>query len=228
MKYNSFRYLVPPRPNTTIKPFSSHFEAMKNRRNWRAQVKKNGQRNLIFIDPDGKVDMWNRHQERHLNYNAPQWVVDEVLASITLTGRWIVIDGELLHNKDKTTKNMLYWWDLLVYDGEYLVGTTYGERHKMLFDVTVPIIDGKRTRIGPNFHPAVDDEIDRHVGDSITLARNISPDRYEDIWKRFTLTSYIEGFVFKDTNAKLMPCIGEKSNGSWQVRCRKPHKAYSF
>jgi ATP-dependent DNA ligase len=214
MQYKKFMYLWPPRPQTTIKPFSSHFEAMKKRANWIGQLKMNGQRNGLYVDPDGGIDMWNRHNTHHLNYNAQAWVIDmlkKIIAeSKAIPGQWLVLDGELLHCKDKTTKNIFYFWDVLVYNGEYLIGTTYEERHKILLDLFSAIT------------PVSEDEGVIKVTDNFWLAKNIEPEQYDEVWKR-TETSFVEGFVFKNKIGRLKPCIGMKNNPDWMVRCRKEH-----
>lgn len=232
MKYTGF-YLWPPRPSTTIQPFTVHvqtwppppgtvltyskyFEAMKQRSTWRAQLKLNGQRNVIYIAPDGAIQMWNRHHDHHLNWKCPKWLEDEVRRVVKMQGKWIVIDGELLHAKDKTVKNTFYWWDVLVLHGEYMLGSTYRERFDRLQELVIP--------------PVEDDGTIAKVSDMVWLARNITPDRYDELFKQKIYTSYVEGFVFKDMAGRLQPCLSGKNNSIWQVRCRKAHTggAYRF
>jgi ATP-dependent DNA ligase len=210
--YSKFMYLWPPRPKTAMKPFSPQFEKIKEKSNYRAQLKLNGQRNVIYISPKGEVDMWNRHKERHRNYKLPDWLRDQILDVLDIKKKWIVIDGELLHAKDATTKNILYWWDVLVCDNEYLLGHTYEERFQMLRDRV-------KTQESENWISK--------ATDNIWVADMIGPEDYEKAWEQ-TATSYVEGFVFKDIKSKLAPCIGEKNNGIWQVRCRKPHSGGNY
>lgn len=207
MKYEELIYLWPPRPQTAIKPTKKTFEKIAKRKNWMAQLKLNGQHNIIYISPDREISLYNRHHGKHRNYKLPLWLREQILSVVDNDGKWMVIDGELLHNKDRVIKNTLYWWDLLVCNNEYLIGTSYEDRHKMLLnkveipDASPPII--KAT-------------------DNIWLAMNISPDQYKNFWSR-TNTSYVEGYVFKNMSAPLRPCITENNNGDWQLRCRKPH-----
>lgn len=214
LPYDKFMYLWPPRPETTIKPMSSHYEIMKSRRNFYAQFKKNGQRNVLYIDPDFNIQWWNRHASGHLNYNAPPWLVDEIKSVVKPTGKWMVIDGELLHNKDRTVKNALYWWDILVYDGQYLVGTKYHERQRILLDALTP--------------PTSGDEAEWTMSPHITVARNIPPEKYDEMWQKAQSISVVEGFVFKNINGTLKPCIGEHNNSDWMVRCRKTTGRHPF
>jgi len=208
-----FLYLWPPRPETAIAPMSPQFQTMKSRPNFIAQLKMNGQRNVLYFSPDGDIQWWNRHGGHHQNYTPPTWLEEEIRSVVQFRGKWIVIDGELLHNKDKTIKNHLYWWDILVLDNDYLVGKTLAERQEMLSGTLRPPVS-ETTGVF-------------RLSEHISVARNILPEMYDEMWQQ-TEVSYIEGFVFKHLNAKLMPCVGKKNNSSWQVRCRKTHKGYAF
>ena len=187
---------------------------MKKRSTWRAQLKMNGQRNVIYISPEFEVQLWNRHHEHHKNYTFPNWLLDELKSVVKTNGKWMVIDGELLHAKDTTTKNIFYWWDLLVCNNEYLVGVPYEQRYQML-----------RERVEINGSEGFVSKATEHIW----IADMIPPEHYDKAWEE-TATSYVEGFVLKDIKSKLAPCINEKSNGVWQVRCRKPHSGgvYQF
>ena len=205
--YLQFQYLWPPRPKTTFPRGSQQWEDMKKRSRYIAQLKLNGQRNVIFISPDFEIDMWNRHQERHATWTCPDWLAAEVKSVVQPNGKWMVIDGELLDkkDKDKAAKNVLYWWDVLVLDSEYLLFKNYEWRYNAL-----------RARTSP---PASSDGCIAKLTDHIWVAENIPPERYEEDWKR-TEKSWVEGYVFKDLDGKLQPCIGENTNGSWMCRCR--------
>jgi len=212
MPYSRFLYLWPPRPQTTIDAASKHFQAMKARKTWTGQLKLNGQRSPVYISPEGEVELWNRHGGQHRNYNIQPWLVEQIKGSVRQSGKWIVIDGELLHAKDRSIKNTLYWWDVLVFDGEYLIGSTYEDRCKMLREIVKPNeSDGAIAK----------------VTDNIWLAENFGPEQYDEMWTR-TETSWVEGFVFKNLKGRLKPCIREKNNHEWQLRCRKRHGAYRF
>jgi ATP-dependent DNA ligase len=214
MKYNKFMYLYPPRPSSKLKFGSDTYKTFQSRANYIAQLKLNGQRNCIYRFPDGHYEMWNRHKEKHRNYSPPQWIIDEIEATFTfIDGTFTVLDCELLHNKDRDTKNILYFWDVLVLNGEYLIGKTYRDRYDMLLNmIKVPLTRGDMYYIAtPN----------------IWVAINLSPLMWDVMWEK-TSISYVEGYVIKNMNAKLELGLRPENNGTWQIRCRKPHKNYSI
>ena len=168
----------------------------------------------MFVPSGGaSIDMWNRHQSHHLNYNVQPWFVEHILSTLKPVGKWLVIDGELLHCKDASVKNTIYLWDVLVYNGEYLVGMSYGDRYALLQTLfKVPIIE---------------EPFMAKVSENIWLARNIKPEQYDEAWK-LTAISYIEGLVFKRLDGKLAPGIREQNNSDWMVRCRKISGRHKF
>jgi hypothetical protein len=136
MNYSSFSYITPPRAEAKI-PVG--LLRMYEKQNWVAQVKKNGTNSVIFVGPDRKPFAYNRHGEPHR-----QWKFDAASAELfrAIPGQgWYVFNAELLHSKvSGGPRNTNYVHDLLVADGEYLLGSTYLERvtllEKLLFDVS--------------------------------------------------------------------------------------------
>ena len=51
-------------------------------------------------------------------------------------------------------------------------------------------------------------------------------DGFAGVWN--SLAKLDEGIVFKDPAAKLAPCVTQLSNGTWQVKVRRPHSNYAF
>lgn len=207
MKYPGM-YIYPPRPSTETKFKSQLYERLKQS-GWIAQVKANGQRSVEYFHPDGKLMMWNRHKAHHRNYTLPSWLDTELRAAIKIKpDTWEIIDSELLHAKDATVKNTFYLYDLLVHEGEYLTGTSYQQRHKLLMDIAgaseANLVDGWRYQ----------------VSEHIWVARNLPPEMWDDTWG-LTSTSWIEGFVLKNPVGRLLPGITPSNNGDWMIRCRK-------
>ena len=195
-----------------VKYGDSYYESFRDAGVWVAQMKLNGQRNMLAIRPDGEIEFWNRHGERQ-KYIPPLWLIDELKETFKMEdGKWSIIDGELLHNKDKSTKNMIYVWDVLVHNGSYLIGQTAEQRYDLL-----------HTTVGSLSEGAIVPFATEHI----MVAENIPPEQWEEKWK-LTATSYVEGFVLKKMSAKLDPGFREKNNGPWQIRVRKPHKCYAF
>ena len=214
MKLNSFVYLYPPRPRTAIKFGSDNFRRLLASGEWIAQPKLNGQRTLIYVDPEGQLQFWDRHKKPS-SYQFPEWLVDDLKQVLNVPrGEWSVFDSELLHLKDKHIKNTIYIFDMLVRDGKFLLNTTYSERHEMLREITgADSVDS--------------DGMATKLTEHVWVADSMGPDLWEDKWS-LTNISYVEGFVLKKADAKLAPCVVPKNNSGWQIRCRKPTKNYGF
>jgi len=204
-------YLWPPRPRTAIPPKIGW--KMLGGPPWVAQLKLNGQRCLIYVGPDG-LQMWDRHH-KPIGYDPPDWLVDEIRSATVGVRGLTVIDGELLHNKDRAIKHTLYWWDLLVHDDQYLVGHTYEDRYNRLLKL-----------VGLEDAPPPDDMVYK-VSEHIWVAYNIEAGKWDEAWKH-TTKSWVEGVVFKRLDAKLRPCVTPQANSDWMIRCRKPTKNYMF
>jgi ATP-dependent DNA ligase len=210
LKYPVFQYIFPPRPATEMKYQSDLFLKLQNAPGWIAEVKANGQRNMIFIDPAGQVFFWNRHNGKHKNYKLiPKWLNDEISGVFKVQpGEWSVIDGELLHNKDSAVKDTLYVWDVLVLNGVHLIGEMLAERKAKLIGLTSGFADAQSS------------EFIRRITPHIWVAETIPQDQW-DSWPELTKRSWIEGFVIKNLSRPLEMGLRSDNNGSWQIRCRK-------
>ena len=210
MKYDAYRYLWPPRPETAIPPALVGFY---EKRGWWGQVKKNGTCTVIFSHGD-EVIFKTRHNADHKAW-APRRE-----DSTLFMGRpgWNVYVAELLHSKGVGVQNHLYLFDILVSDGEDLSGSTLKERQTLLAAMypspKVEVGGGSRAGVG-----AI------RVTDDVSRARCYEGG-FQDVWNG--LAEYDEGIVFKDPAAKLAPCVTQLSNATWQVKCRRASKKYSF
>lgn len=212
MKFDG-QYIYPPRPKTAV-PYGVAVDTFRNPR-WVAQAKLNGQRNLIYISPDGGIILWNRHHEHHLNYKLPEWLAAQILQHVKRTpGHCVVLDSELLHAKDSSIKNTICIYDVLVKDGEYLLGSTYDQRYQMLMEMT------DAASYTPN-------DVAHKLTDNLWVSRNYYAHEWDERWK-LTAVSWIEGFVFKKIDVRLQPGFSEDNNSSWMIRCRKPTNVSRF
>lgn len=210
VRYDSFSYLWPPRPESAVAPL-----VLKSleKRGWIAQVKKNGTCSVIFVSPDKKVTAMNRHNEEHKAWTP----TPEVMADFArLPGNgWYVFVGELLHNKISSAalKNIHYVHDVLVANGEYLVGRTQEQRQDILHDLLMTddaVETASHYVVSPYLWIPVEYE-----ADFAGLFASLKDD--ED-----------EGIVMKDPNQKLVFCSRQKANVAGQVKCRRTHKNFSF
>lgn len=204
--YNSYRYLWAPRPETKIAvPMLGFYE----KRGFWAQTKKNGTCTLIFARRN-EIIYKTRHPDVHDGDHRLWRPEGDHNAFFAERQKWNVYVAELLHSKvTGGPKNELYIFDIIVSDSVELTGTTFGERQALLHDRFTGKDEGDQIRIAPR----------------ITLAKCID----EGFAERFKhLKPEDEGLVLKDPNAKLKPCLKIDSNAGWQVKCRIPHKNYSF
>ncbi len=153
----------------------------------------------------------NRHDEDHKAWSATGDVM-KAFTDLPGTG-WYVFVAELLHNKGPSVKNVHYVHDILVNDGEYLVGVTQEERQGQLQDLFL-----------------TGDEIETPT--HLIVNPNLwLPVEYENGFSKLfaSLTAEEdEGLVFKDPNAKLAFCTRQKSNTAGLLKCRVRHKNFSF
>jgi hypothetical protein len=109
-------------------------------------------------------------------------------------------------------------WDILVWNNQYLVGTSYLKRYRLLSQVC-----GNPSRY------------ESETGRSIALRVNscvwLAPVFRNELRRRFdelTPLHEIEGLVLKNPSAKLQWGLREDNNGDWQIRVRKPRHDYGF
>ena len=208
MIYDRYSYLWPPRPERAVdKSLLTVFEE----RNFSAQVKKNGTCSVIFVAPDKSIVAMTRHNEPHRKW-AP---TDHGMSAFTaLSGQgWYVFVAELLHSKVPGLRDINYVHDILVMDGEYLVGSTQEQRQDILHDLFIKGGEEETLShivINPNLWLAIEYE-----EDFVNLFDSLS--KPED-----------EGIVLKDPKRPLALCSRSSSNSLGLLKCRRPHDNYSF
>lgn len=209
-EYTEFRYLHAPRPKK--EPIPVYSIPMMERLGYVAQKKKNGTCSVIFAREDQVI-----FKTRHLDQNEGNhraWAPKDAHLDFfkSIGPKWNVFAAELLHNKGPAIKDELFIFDVMVLDGEYLVGSTFEERMNMLQE---------------RFCKGWKDEGDQYrIHRHVTLAK-VFTTGFKDMFNN--LGPLDEGLVFKLPRAKLLPCVAEASNMSWAQKCRHPKaKTYSF
>lgn len=197
-------YISPPRAENAIPP---GLLKTYQRKNWIAQIKKNGTNSVIFVAPDKTVTAMGRHNNGHKLWEFTK--ASEALFK-TLPGHgWYVLNAELMHSKVAGMRDINYIHDILVEDGDYLLGTTYAQRYARLLMLFL-----KDHAKGTNSHFILDDHTwlaKNHSGSFVDLFDSLSAP--ED-----------EGLVLKNLQGRLVP----KDNSGWSVKCRRPHKNFGF
>jgi hypothetical protein len=203
--------LYPPRPETHYFYGTDAYRRLQQDPNWIGQPKVKGQRNLIYFVPGGPVQLWSRHGRDHRNYSLSTSLAQELRETVRVDpNKWSVLDSELLHAKvaGGEIKDTFLVWDILVHNNSYLIRTTYGERYQQVLD----ICGARDTPVKDWYIPA---------SPHLWVAPCVPPEQWDRWWSEHIEDPYIEGFVFKDLNAKLSVGLSEKNNGSWNIRCKK-------
>lgn len=232
MEYNEYSYTWPARPHRAFPP--SHLAVYTKMGGQSAQVKMNGTNSPTFIPPDRKVFFKTRHNTDH-----KLWVPKpELLVPLrTLPGdRWNVLGAELLHSKVAGgPRDVLYIHDVMVANGQYLVGYTFAERQKILYEMFLgPVADeivfsvfGDKAYKPPQ--NVLETTISHHaLTPHIWLARNYTGD-FGALFAALDKPEH-EGLVLKTINARLAPCTRESANSDSQTKVRRVtgNQNYSF
>jgi len=174
---------------------------------WWAEIKKNGSRLCLkkSIEESKKQKsfrnfvFWNRHKQL-LKYEPCRDLLDE-LESINLPDNtWI--DAELLHQKTKHIKNLIYIFDIYILDGKQL-NEPLEVRRKLLEDL-----------FKDNY---------KHIELAKTYQEN-----FVDVFKEVIKKEENEGLVLKCRKGEIVWNLRDCPEVWWQLKIRKPTKNYRF
>ena len=204
MRYDSFRFIKPPRAEEVIPPNMLSFYESQS---WVAQVKMNGAYNVIFCNTgEKKLIALNREGKPHKAWN---WTEESADAFWTLPKKgWYVFCAELLHSKGPEIKDTNYLHDVLVWEGRHLIGYPYKDRWPLLKKAF------KKASTQEDLHYNI-------VNQKTWLAKTFWHADFRAIYD--SLDSPLEeGLVLKN------PKVGLDSPISWQVKCRRKTKNFEF
>jgi len=212
MKYNSFRYLYPPRPKNAIPDSDLNFW---DNGSLIGQPKLNGSNCVAFTNGE-KVMMMNRHSQYLTNVSIAK---EEILGLFRgEVGKWMVINGEYL-NKSKQDENRLTFnhkfviFDILVYNSEYLIGKTFQERISLLDELY-----GQRDSEKSYLYS---------ISNNVYRVKSFESG-FKSLFDELTKIDMVEGLVLKRKTAKLEAGNTENNNTKSQLKARKATKLYKF
>ena len=208
--YNKWVYKYPPRPDNAIPPEMLQFY---ERKGWVGQFKKNGTCGIFGISPEKDFIAMNRHKDVHKTWSLNDYLKTELI-KLFPEKAWYVLVAEILHLKTPNIKNTLYIFDMLVWRGVFLFDSTFDERQEILDARLI-------TKVEEKTHYVCDER------GKIWYAKRFEGG-FLDLWMGIEEPKIDEGLVLKNPQGKLRACNGAKDNSSWQVKCRKKHKNYSF
>jgi len=209
-KYLNYRYIFPPRPKNAIPDTELEFW---DNGSLIAQPKLNGSNCVIFTN-GVKTIVMNRHNQRLTNFN----ISDNEIKDIYRGEGWMILNGEYM-NKSKSDENNQVFnhkfviFDILGYNGDYLVGKTFEERIKLLDEIYGQVDSEKEYlfKVTENVY-----RVKSYIGD------------FKSLYDKLTPIDMIEGLVMKRKNARLELGTSENNNTKSQLKCRKATKNYKY
>jgi hypothetical protein len=209
-KYLNYRYIFPPRPKNAIPDTELEFW---DNGSLISQPKLNGSNCVIFTN-GVKTIVMNRHNQRLTNFN----ISDNEIKDIYRGEGWMILNGEYM-NKSKSDENNQVFnhkfviFDILGYNGDYLVGKTFEERVQLL----------------DNLYDQRNCEKEYLFGISENVYRVKSYfTGFNELYNKLTPIDMIEGLVMKRRNARLEVGSSEMNNVKSQIKCRKPTLNYKY
>ena len=209
-KYLNYRYIFPPRPKNAIPDTELSFW---DNGSLLAQPKLNGSNCVIFTNGEKTIVM-NRHNQRLTNFN----ISDNEIKDIYRGEGWMILNGEYM-NKSKSDENNQVFnhkfviFDILGFNGDYLVGKTFEERIQLLDSIYGQVDSEKEYlfKVTENVY-----RVKSYVGD------------FKSLYDKLTPIDMIEGLVMKRKNARLELGTSENNNTKSQLKCRKATKNYKY
>lgn len=211
MKYNSFKYIYPPRPKNAIPNSELNFY---DNNSLIAQPKMNGSNCTIYTNGESFYVM-NRHKQALTNFKLSK---EEILSMYKGDGEWMVINGEYL-NKNKLDENgkpfnhKFIIFDIIVIDNNHLIGKTFEDRVIILDELY-----GKNKSEKSYLYS---------VSENVYRVKTYYND-FSNLYNDLTRIDVVEGLVLKRKNARLEIGLTENNNSRSQIKARKPTKNYKF
>ena len=209
-KYLNYRYIFPPRPKNAIPDTELSFW---DNGSLLAQPKLNGSNCVIFTNGEKTIVM-NRHNQRLTNFN----ISDNEIKDIYRGEGWMILNGEYMNKSKSDEKSQVFnhkfvIFDILGFNGEYLVGKTFEER-VILLDEIYGQVDS-------------DKEYLFKVTENVYRVKSYTVD-FKNIFDKLTPIDMLEGLVMKRKNARLELGTSENNNTRSQLKCRKATRNYKY
>jgi hypothetical protein len=209
-KYLNYRYIFPPRPKNAIPDTELEFW---DNGSLIAQPKLNGSNCVIFTNGEKTIVM-NRHNQRLTNFN----ISENEIKDIYRGEGWMILNGEYMNKSKSDEKNQVFnhkfvIFDILGFNGDYLVGKTFEERIQLLDSIYGQVDSEKEYlfKVTENVY-----RVKSYVGD------------FKSLYDKLTPIDMLEGLVMKRKNARLELGTSENNNTKSQLKCRKATKNYKY
>lgn len=232
MQVTQDQYIWPPRCKTCIPRSETQiFQDL----GWIGQYKFNDSHILIKYTHDSQIQIWNRHAEKLRTYHCPDWLHSQLQTlgnKLKIDPNKItIIDGGLLDQKHKAIKDTIVIWDILVYNDQHLLNTTYNSRYNQIASISS---EETWDYTNPNHNPV---PFGHKITDDIFIPKCWDLKNTPSLWDTInmvnqpytigTLNSHdykllpvLEGIVYKDPNSQLEMGFKESNNDSWMCKSR--------
>lgn len=208
-RVGGFSYIFPPRPEHKI---SSASLDQYDTGEYNAEPKLNGSNLSLYLD--GKsFEQRNRHQGDISNFKMNG---SEIVKLHRGKGDMLVV-GEYMNKSQKDINgkvfnNKFVIFDIIVYNGEHLVGLTYEERRAILKDI---------------FGTKSYDDYLYQISENVFMTKSFEGN-FTELYNKIVKIDMLEGWVLKRKTGKLERGTREKNNVGWMLKCRKQTLNYQF
>jgi len=198
--------LVPPDPKNPLNPKSDYIDSLESGGIYDgAEFKWNGDNTEIHTDD---LSFSNRQGER-LHYTPHP----DMITELKKFPKKSILNGELMHRHTKATKDLLILHCVMAWDGQLLLGKTWGYSRQILEALAW---------------------LPRTVGTQLSYSSHVllAQVHRSGYWKLFNQAracdDSIEGIVLKNSKGKLVFSTNKIPDVNWMLKIRKPSKKYSF
>jgi ATP-dependent DNA ligase len=183
-----------------------------------AQYKYDDIRTLFHFHRGGEISLLSRKLEPVKEYRLTSRMA-RAFQSLELDPSQIhVLDGGVMRHLRVHGQNPIVVWDILVHNGQYLLGTTYAERYQLLRELA-----GEPAE----FESATGRKIGLTISNELWLAP-IFTGNFRELFEKVSDLSPVEGLLLKNAHARLESGFKEVNNSRWQIKIRKPKKHYMY
>ena len=214
LPFDSFRYVYPPRIENALP--QSELLGYDNG-TYIAQPKLNGDCCVIFTNGT-EHQVWDRSAKPYGKAHKIQFDPNLLhRESEPGTGRWFAVVGEFMAKGQRDSRGQDFnsnfvIFDLLVFDGVHLTGTTFEERRALLDELY-------------GTEPGVEDFLHSTAIPSVHRVVTYRSG-FDQTWTNLTKTEMIEGMVLKQADGQLSDGTANASN--CQLKFRVPTKNYAY
>lgn len=223
MKYESFKkngFIFPPRalykcPAADLDKYDTG--------EYIGQVKYDGSCCVVFTNGT-ELEVYNRHKER-LSLLSNYKEID--FRGLAQSSNWYVYAGEYL-NKSKygetgaKENNKFVIWDILIWDGKYLVGSTLMER----LDLLESIYPCNRAIVTDKAMEVYDHLCCTNLNGIYKAPAYLG--NFKELYNQAVKVPLYEGIILKKKDSKLSFGLQEQNNSDWQIKVRRTTKNYQF